>query len=172
MYQIYLILEWHSTCFGRSLCPSSGVQGCAYGSRHLSNRYCCLLASKQTAVYSSIRLTNACCCMYSLELLMMDADSSICLLASRQHCFTNTCCCMYSFELLMMEEGPSETCSVIPKWNKFDTSMHLVGFTIEIILRCTALCTSDLLRIAHDLFATVKNVVTALKLFCLNCEKS
>ena len=31
-------------------------------------------------------------------------------------------------------ERPSETCSVIPKWNMFDTMVHLVGFTIEIIL--------------------------------------
>jgi len=44
------ILEWHSTCFGRSFRPSSWVQDCAYSNRHLSNRYCCLLASKQTAV--------------------------------------------------------------------------------------------------------------------------
>ena len=32
------ILEWHSTCFGRSFRPSSGVQGCAYGNRHVPNR--------------------------------------------------------------------------------------------------------------------------------------
>ena len=32
------------------LCPSSGVQDCTYSNSHLSNRYCCLLASKQTAV--------------------------------------------------------------------------------------------------------------------------
>jgi len=44
MYQIYFILEWHSTCFGRSFRPSSGVQDCTYSNRHLSNRYCCLLA--------------------------------------------------------------------------------------------------------------------------------
>jgi len=45
MYQIYFILEWHSTCFGRSFRPSSEVQDCTY---------------------SSICLTNVCCCMYSL----------------------------------------------------------------------------------------------------------
>ena len=28
MYQIYFILEWHSTCFGRSFRPSSWVQDC------------------------------------------------------------------------------------------------------------------------------------------------
>ena len=30
LYQIYFILEWHSTCFGRSFRPSSGVQDCTY----------------------------------------------------------------------------------------------------------------------------------------------
>jgi hypothetical protein len=45
MYQIYFTLEWHSTCFGRSFRPSSGVRDCTYSNRHLSNRYCCLLAS-------------------------------------------------------------------------------------------------------------------------------
>jgi len=46
MYQIYFILEWHSTCFVRSFRPSSGVQDCTYSNRYMSNRYCCLLASK------------------------------------------------------------------------------------------------------------------------------
>jgi len=41
MYQIYFILEWHCTCFGRSLGPSSGVKNCTYSNRRLSNRYCC-----------------------------------------------------------------------------------------------------------------------------------
>ena len=50
MYQIYFILEWYSTCFGQFFRPSSAVQDCAYSNRHLSNRYCCLRASKQTAV--------------------------------------------------------------------------------------------------------------------------
>jgi hypothetical protein len=30
------ILVKHSTCFGRSFCPSSGVQGCSYSNRHMS----------------------------------------------------------------------------------------------------------------------------------------
>ena len=30
MRQIYFILEWHSACFGRLFCPSSGVQDCTY----------------------------------------------------------------------------------------------------------------------------------------------
>jgi hypothetical protein len=54
------ILEWRCAWFRLSFRPSSGVQDCTYSNRHLSNRYCCLLASgykmelipasKQTAV--------------------------------------------------------------------------------------------------------------------------
>jgi len=35
----------------------------------MSNKYCCLLASKQD---NNICLTYTCCCMYSVEILMMD----------------------------------------------------------------------------------------------------
>jgi len=49
MYQS--ILFWIDTlCFGRSFRPSSRVQDCTYSNRHMSNRYCFLLVSKQTAV--------------------------------------------------------------------------------------------------------------------------
>jgi len=37
----YFILKCHTTCFGRSFRPSSGVEDCTYRNRHLSNRYCC-----------------------------------------------------------------------------------------------------------------------------------
>ena len=73
MYQINFILEWHSTCFGRSFRPSSAVQDCTYSCqtdtavctvlncwfyfgmslymfRTVFPSICCLLASKQTAV--------------------------------------------------------------------------------------------------------------------------
>jgi len=40
------ILFWNNyTCFGRSFRPSSGVHDRTYSNRHMSNRYCCLLAS-------------------------------------------------------------------------------------------------------------------------------
>jgi len=43
---ITFILFWKdTTCFGRRFRPSSGVQDCTYSNRHLSNIYCCLLAS-------------------------------------------------------------------------------------------------------------------------------
>ena len=37
------ILEWHSTCFGQSFCPSSAVQDCTYS--NCIYRYFCLLTS-------------------------------------------------------------------------------------------------------------------------------
>ena len=52
MYQIYFILEWHSTCFGRSFRPSSGVQDCTHISFPLASRqqylFDCLLLHVQS----------------------------------------------------------------------------------------------------------------------------
>jgi len=105
---IKFILEWHYTCFDRSFRPSSGIQDCTNSNRHLPNRYCCLLASKQTAVFD------------------------ICLLLYVQS-WTS-------------DDGRKDRLKHVDyhsKINKLDTLVHLVGFTIEIILRCTALWTSD-----------------------------
>ena len=44
---IFEFIEYHSTCFGRSFSPSSGVQDCKYSIRYMSNRYCWMLASGQ-----------------------------------------------------------------------------------------------------------------------------
>jgi len=79
MYQINFILEWHSACFGQSFRPLSGVQDCAYGNRHLSNRYGCLLASKQAAVFDR-HLSNR----YG------------CLLASKQAAVFDKCLLLYA----------------------------------------------------------------------------
>jgi len=46
----FILLKQHSTCFGRSFRPSSGVKDCTYFNRHMSDRYCWLLNSKQSAV--------------------------------------------------------------------------------------------------------------------------
>jgi len=92
LYQIYFILEWHSTCFVRSFRPSSGVQDCTYSNRHLSNRYRCLLASRQTAV--------------SVWLLYIQSST--------------------------------------PDDGRKDRPKRVECHTIEIILRCTALWTSNL----------------------------
>jgi len=57
MYQIYFILEWHSTCFGRSFRPSSGVQDC-----HIQQQL--LLSAAVTVAVRTV-----------LELLMMDGKA-------------------------------------------------------------------------------------------------
>ena len=64
MYQIYFILEWHSTCSGWSFHPSSGVQDCTYCNRHLSNRYCCLLANVYPLASREQYLFDKCLLLY------------------------------------------------------------------------------------------------------------
>ena len=53
---VFFILEWHSTCFWRSSWPSSGFQDCTYSNRHVSNRYCCPLASRQQYLFDKCQL--------------------------------------------------------------------------------------------------------------------
>ena len=84
---------------------SSGVQDCTYSKRHLSNRYCCLLASKHTAVS-----------------------------VSRQQYLFDNCLLLY-----VQSWTPDDGRKYRPKHvechsklNKFDTLVHLVGFTIGI----------------------------------------
>ena len=62
MYQIYFILEWHSTCFGRSFRPSSGVQDCTYSNQ--PDTAVCLQASRQQYLVG--------CCMYLYSLATPD----------------------------------------------------------------------------------------------------
>jgi len=92
MYQIYFILKRRSTCFGRSFRPSSGVQDCIYSNRHLSNRYCCLLASAYQVASRQPYLFDS--CMYSFELLMMDGKT-VRTLASRQQYLFDKCLLLY-----------------------------------------------------------------------------
>ena len=51
-YQIYFILEWNSTCFGRYFRPSSGV------------RYCCLLVSGYPLASRQQYLPDICLLLY------------------------------------------------------------------------------------------------------------
>jgi len=45
MNTVFGFIEYHSTCFGRSFRPSSGVQDCTHGSRCMSYKLVdCLLA--------------------------------------------------------------------------------------------------------------------------------
>jgi len=48
------ILEWYTTCFGRSFRPSWGVQDCTYSNRHLSNRYFRMILYMFRTVFPSI----------------------------------------------------------------------------------------------------------------------
>jgi len=64
MYEIYFILEWHSTCFGRSFRPSSGVQDCTYSDRPMSNRHCCLLATGYPLASRQQCLFDICLLLY------------------------------------------------------------------------------------------------------------
>jgi len=58
------ILEWHCTCFGQSFLPSSGVRDCTYSNRHLSNSYCCLLASGYPLASRQQYLFDKCLLLY------------------------------------------------------------------------------------------------------------
>ena len=67
-------------------------------------------------------------------------------------------------------ERPSETFSVIPKYIKFDTLVHLVGFTIEIILWCMALWTPTLCTILinmHKHWLHIKEVYSSSLAWCV-----
>jgi len=48
------ILEWHSTCFGRSFRPSPGVQHCTYSNQ--TDTAVCLLASRQQYLFDKCLL--------------------------------------------------------------------------------------------------------------------
>ena len=53
---IFEFIEYHSMCFGRSFCLSSGVQGCTYSIRYMSYRLVdCMLAGTR---WNSPRLTG------------------------------------------------------------------------------------------------------------------
>jgi len=73
---IFEFIEYHSTCFGGSFRPSSGVQACTYSIRYVLYRLVdcssilCPLASSQLTC-----MTHTWCCMYRLELLMMDGKT-------------------------------------------------------------------------------------------------
>jgi hypothetical protein len=73
LLKFILFLGQHSTSFGRSFRPSSGVGDCTYSNRCMSNRYSSLLASNHTAVPV---LKYTCCCMHALEILVMDGKTS------------------------------------------------------------------------------------------------
>ena len=84
---IKFILFWnYSTCFGRSFRPSSGVQDCTYSNRHMSNRYCWLLARGNELPLAS-------------RLYIQQLPVAVCTVVNSWR----------------WTERPSETCRVIPK---------------------------------------------------------
>jgi hypothetical protein len=93
---IFRVFEYHSTYFGRSFRPSSGVQVCTYSVRYMSYRFVdrWLVATRWTRWSILWPLTS-----------------------SQQTCMTYTWRCMYSLGLLTMNEK-TETCRLI--FNKFE----------------------------------------------------
>jgi len=80
--QFFEFIEYHSTWFGRSFRPSSGVQDCTYSIRYMSYRFVD--------------------CM--LEGTRWNCSSTLCPLASNHRtCMTYTWCYMHSLELLMID---------------------------------------------------------------------
>jgi len=67
------------------------------------------------------------------------------MLSSKQTalCLTNACCCMQSWTADDGQKDRPKHVKCHSKINKFDTSVHLVGFTVGIILRFTALWRSN-----------------------------
>ena len=52
-------------------------------------------------------------------------------------------CCVYSEELLMMDRGTFPKHVEFYFKNKFEKLVHLVGFIIRNLPRCTVICTSS-----------------------------
>ena len=146
MYQIYFILEWHSMCSGRSFRPSSGVQDCTYSDRHLSNRYCCLLASGYEELSSPLAsrqqyLFDICLSLY-VQSWTPDDGWTDCLLAvctvlnSWRWTDRLSACCTYSHELLTMD-GQTVCLLCVQSWTPDD------GWTDCLLAICTVLNSDD-----------------------------
>jgi hypothetical protein len=142
---IQFILFWNdTTCFRQSFRPSPGVQDCTYSNKHMSDRYCCLLAVRSLELYIQQQafakqiLLSACCQQFKTVHTATDicqTHTAVCLLASRQQYLFG--CCMYSLELSMMHRRSSETCRISFQNKIIDTLVHLIDFTVEIkILSC------------------------------------
>jgi hypothetical protein len=60
--RIYFIFGQHSTRFGQSLRPSSGVQDCTYSIRYMSYRFCgCLLAGMKCNISFPLKSSHRTC---------------------------------------------------------------------------------------------------------------
>jgi len=116
-----LFLEWNSTCFGQFLCPSSGV-----------------LFTVHTATVYVIQI-----CWQLASRIRMERSSILILLASCQQT-----CMTYTTAVCTVNRTPYDGQRNCPKHvefhskNKFEKLVHLVGFIIRNLTRCTVTWTS------------------------------
>jgi len=115
----FSILFWNETaCFGQFLCPSSGVFHCTHsnGIRHISLRTAC----KQD----------------------QDGTMLILLKSCQQTCMTYTIAVCTVKNSLRWTEELSEARRVSFQ-NRFEKLVHLVGFIVRYLSRCTVTWTSN-----------------------------
>ena len=114
------ILEWHTTCFGRSFRQSSGVQDCTYSNRRLSNRHCCLLASGYPLASRQQYLFDK-CPLASRQQYLFDK----CPPASRQQYLFDKCLLLY-----VQSYTPDDGRKDRPKHVHFVSKINLVHWCI------------------------------------------
>jgi hypothetical protein len=118
-WYLNFILEWNSSCFGQFFCPSSGVFHCTRS--------------------NGIRLT----CLRAACKWDQDGTMLILLTSCQQTCMTYTIAVCTVKNSLRWTEELSETRGVSFQ-NRFEKLVHLVGFIIWHLLRCTVAWMSNL----------------------------
>ena len=132
-----LFLKWNSTCFGHFLCPSSGVFPCTH-----SNRIC------------HTGLLTAC---------EKDQDAPL------WHCSQVVSKPVWHIPLLCVQwKTPDDGQRNCPKHaefhskNKFEKLVHLVGFIVRNLLRCTVTWTSN------RPLCSLRFCIDAIQTHCIN----
>jgi hypothetical protein len=131
MYQIYFNLEWYSTCFGLYFRQSSGVQDCAYSNRHMSN--ISLISNNTLHVSAGLSVHHQEFKTVHTATGTCQTDTAVCFLASRQHYLSDICLLLY-VQSWTPDDGRKHRPKHVQcysKLKKFETLVHLVGFTIE-----------------------------------------
>jgi len=140
----YFILDWNSTCFGRSFRPSSGVRDCTYSNRHMSNRYYYLQADIQQTVHTATGIcqTDNAICKQTVHYCYLQADIQQTVHTATGICQTDTAICKQSavsvwhlpvavcavLNSWWWTERPSETCRV-----SFQNKINLIHWCIWLI---------------------------------------
>jgi len=75
MHNFFEFIEYHSTCFGRSVRPSSGVQDCTHSISNMSYIFVNCLLGGTLASSQLTCMTYTWSCIYSHGLLMMDGET-------------------------------------------------------------------------------------------------